>query len=62
MNEEKKALEDCDDIFMRLEDMMSEESAADYRASYQIIKNLIENQQKEIERLKENGDHIPRID
>lgn len=64
--EEKKALENCDTIFIRLEDMMSEESANDYRLSYQIIKNLIEKQQKEIEDLKkENNEiwgHLPRLD
>lgn len=51
-NEEKKSLKDCDTIFICLEDMMSEESANDYRKSYQTLKNLIENQQKEIEELK----------
>ena len=48
-DEEKKAIKDCDTIFMCLEDMMSEESADDYRSSYRLIKNLINNQQKEIE-------------
>ena len=47
--EEKKAIKDCDTIFMCLEDMMSEESADDYKSSYRLIKNLINNQQKEIE-------------
>lgn len=52
--EEKKAIKACDTIFMCLEDMMSEESANDYRASYRLIKNLITKQQKEIEDLKNN--------
>lgn len=47
--EEENAIKDCDTIFMCLEDMMSEESADDYRSSYRLIKNLINNQQKEIE-------------
>lgn len=52
--EEKKALKDCDIIFMNLEDMMSEESANDKRKSYKIIRNLIEKQQKEIVKLKKD--------
>ena len=51
--EEKQAIKECDIIFMCLEDMMSEESANDFRSSYRIMKNLIEKQQKEIEKLKE---------
>lgn len=50
--EEKKAIKDCDEIFMYLEDEMSEESANNYRSSYRIIKNLIYEQQKEIDYLK----------
>lgn len=50
---EKEALKDCDDVFINLEDMMSEESANKYRKSYRIIKKIIKNQQKEIEYLKE---------
>lgn len=54
-DEEKKAIKDCDSIFICLDDMMSEDSANDYRKSYKILKNLIEKQQKEIEELKENN-------
>lgn len=50
---EKKAIKDCDTIFICLEDMMSEESANDYRKSYLTLTNLIEKQSKEIEELKE---------
>lgn len=57
--EEKQAIEQCDIIFMCLEDMMSEESANDYRANYRIMKNLIEKQQKEIEELKEERKKYP---
>lgn len=60
-NEEKKALKDCDIIFMCLEDMMSEESANNNRKSYKIIRNLIETQQKEIEELKEKNEKIEAI-
>lgn len=57
-DEEKKALEDCDIIFMCLEDMMSEESANDNRKSYKIIRNLIETQQKEISLLKGQLEYV----
>lgn len=57
--EEKQAIKECDIIFMCLEDMMSEESANDYRLSYRIMKDIINNQQKEIEELrKENFDIV----
>lgn len=49
---EKKAIKDCDTIFICLEDMMSEESANDYRKSYLTLTNLIEKQSKEIEELR----------
>ena len=51
-DEEKQAIKDCDNIFICLDDCMSEDSANDYRKSYKILKNLIEKQQKEIEELK----------
>ena len=57
-NKEKKALKDCDIIFMCLEDMMSEESANDARKSYKIIRNLIETQQKEISLLKDQLEYV----
>ena len=56
-DEEKKAIEDCDFIFINLEEMLSEEGANNYRKSYKILKNLIEKQQKEIEELKEDNKH-----
>lgn len=52
-DEEKKAIKDCDSIFICLDDAMSEDSANDYRKSYKILKNLIEKQSKEIEEYKE---------
>ena len=51
-DKEKKAIKDCDSIFIYLDDAMSEDSANDYRKSYKILKNLIEKQSKEIEELK----------
>ncbi len=57
-DEEKKAIKDCDIIFITLEDMMSEESANDYRKSYNILKNLIEKQSKEIEELREKNKNL----
>lgn len=57
-DEEKKALKDCDIIFMCLEDMMSEESANNERKSYKIIRNLIETQQKEISLLKDQLEYV----
>ena len=59
-DKEKNAIIDCDTIFMCLEDCMSEDSANDYRKSYKILKNLIENQQKEIEELKEKNEKLER--
>lgn len=56
--EEKKAIKDCDIIFINLEDMLSEESANDYRNSYKILKNLIDKQQKEIEEYKEHYENM----
>lgn len=49
---EKKAIKDCDTIFICLDDVMSEESANYYRKSYLTLTNLIEKQSKEIEELK----------
>ena len=51
-DEEKEAIEDCDRIFINLDDYMSEDSANDYRISYLTLTNLIEKQAKEIEELK----------
>ena len=51
-DEEKQAIKDCDNIFICLDDCMSEDSANDYRKSYKILKNIIEKQQKEIEKLE----------
>lgn len=51
--EEKKAIIDCDSIFICLDDAMSEDSANDYRKSYKILRNLIEKQSKEIEELSD---------
>ena len=51
-DEEKKAIKDCDTIFICLDDYMSKESANDYRISYLTLTNLIEKQSKEIEELK----------
>ena len=59
--EENKAIKECDIIFMCLDDAMSEDSANDYRKSYKILKNLIEKQSKEIDKLKEIVDEcIPK--
>lgn len=50
-DEEKKAIKDCDIIFICLDDAMSEDSANDYRKSYKILKNLIEKQSKMIDEI-----------
>ena len=57
--EERKAIKDCDIIFINLEDMLSEESANDYRNSYKILKNLIDKQQR---KLKEVEDYVTSHD
>ena len=57
-DEEKQAIKDCDNIFICLDDAMSEDSANYYRKSYKILKNLIDKQQKEIEELKEINEEI----
>lgn len=58
-DEENQAIKECDNIFMCLDDAMSEDSANDYRKSYKILKNLIEKQSKEIEELKEKNEYLP---
>ena len=57
-DEEKKAIKDCDSIFICLDDAMSEDSANYYRKSYKILKNLLEKQSKEIEHQKEKNNGL----